>query len=484
MPKVKTPKKTSKKLSPEQTTTVNNGLGGAIFGSGVPGAGHGFGGPGTQTVSQVGEIFNDLRWYFASNFRQALSEAYVELGLIQTIVDVPVDDALRGGVGVLSKLLSPEQLQELRNRMEREEDTVTYGQGVKWKRLFGGGGVLIITDEDPALPFDPTRLPMGANLAYRACDMWELSYDLQNMEGYNPVQHDEKFDYYSYYGTKIHKSRVIKLTGLVAPSFLRPRLRGWGFSVIESVIRSINQYLEGTNLIYELLDEAKIDVYQIKNLVNTLLSPTGQQQVAERIQLANRQKNYQHAIVMDAEDKYEQKSLTFSGLADVMKEVRMQVASDLRMPLTKLFGISAAGFSSGEDDIENYNAMVERTIRGSAKKDILQMVELRCQQMFGFIPEDLSIEFEPLRVLSKEQEETVKEKQFNRITAAYTSGMISLEQAQSAMNKENLIGVQLEPETLPEGSNEIAAPGEEGPEGSDNDSDTEDVSEFVPEESE
>ena len=31
---------------------------------------------------------------------------------------------------------------------------------------------------------------------------------------------------------------------------------------------------------------------------------------------------------------------------------------NLKMPITKLFGISAAGFSSGEDDIENYNSMI------------------------------------------------------------------------------------------------------------------------------
>jgi uncharacterized protein len=444
--------KTEKDIKNE---AIQNGLWGAVFGGGFPGQGYGFGGPGTQEVSQAGELFNDLRWYFVSNFRQLLSEAYVEIGLIQTVVDVPVDDALRGGVEIISKQLSPDQLDRLRDQITREDDLKKVSQALKWNRLFGGAGVMILTDQDPATPLEIDLITEDTPLEFRAVDMWELYFDLQNTEGYDAAIQEEKFEYFSYYGTKVHKSRVMKMKGLEAPSFLRPRLRGWGFSVVESLIRSINQYLEGTNLIYELLDEAKIDVFGMKNLTNTLLNPQGTQQVATRVKLANQQKNFQHALVMDAEDKYEQKTLTFSGLADVMKEVRMQIASDLRMPLTKIFGISASGFNSGEDDIEVYNGMIESTIRSKAKRDILKVCELRCQKMFGFIPDDLSIEFEPLRVMSGEQEETCKEKQFNRVMMAFQAGLMSLEEARNALNKNDLLLIQLENAGLPQGSDEI-----------------------------
>ena len=50
------------------------------------------------------------------------------------------------------------------------------------------------------------------------------------------------------------------MKGLTAPSFLRPRLRGWGFSVVEKLVRSINQYIKATDLGFEVLDEFKLDV--------------------------------------------------------------------------------------------------------------------------------------------------------------------------------------------------------------------------------
>ena len=259
---------------------------------------------------------------------------------------------------ITSKELTPDQLEQLEDTFLRLDDMGKCAQALKWTRLFGGGGVIIFSSQILSTPLDEQALAGTDKLEFHAVDMWELYYDMQNADGYDEAIQDEKFEFYSYYGQKVHKSRVLRMKGITAPSFLRPRLRGWGLSVIEIMVRSLNQYMKGTNLIYELLDEAKIDVYGIKNLTNTLLSQNGTQKIAERVQLANRQKNFQHALVMDAQDTYQQKSLTFSGLADVMEQVRYQVAADLRMPLTKIFGISAAGFNSGEDDIEVYNGMV------------------------------------------------------------------------------------------------------------------------------
>lgn len=398
----------------------------------------------TTQLSQVQTLYKNNRWYMVSNQRQVLNEIYVEHGLVQTIIDVPVDDGLRGGVEIKTKQLSPEEIEKLSVEMEREADLTKVGQAAKWNRLFGGAGIMIITDQDPELPLDVNAIGPDTPLDFRAVDMWELFWDKQNTEGYDAEIQEEVYEFYNYYALKIHKSRVMKLKGLTAPSFIRPRLRGWGFSVIESLIRSINQYLKSQDLTFEVLDEFKIDVYKIKNYTNALLSAQGTANIIKRVQLANQQKNFQSALTMDSEDDFVQKELSFAGLAETMKEIRMQVASDLRMPLTKIFGISASGFSSGEDDIENYNAMVESQVRQKLKFEILKVVEIRCQKMFGFIPDDISIDFKPLRMLSAEQEENVKTQKFNRILAAAQAGYISPTQFNDACNKENLLEIQLD----------------------------------------
>ena len=429
------------KVKNTTTTTLPAGIGGGLsfnpfdLNSGLQ----------SQPVSQPWTAYSNLRNYLVSNFRQLLSEMYVEIGLVQTIVDLPIEDALRGGVKIISHQLEESQIEELRNSLDRDNDLVAIAQGAKWSRLFGGGGVLILTDQDPETPLDIKKITKKEELEFRAVDMWELFQGETNPgDKYDPTIGMQTYNYYSYYGEKVHASRVLKMVGQPAPSFIRPRLRGWGLSVVEVLLNSINQYLKSTNIAYEVLDEFKVDVYKIKALASTLMSPSGDISVKERIALMNYQKNYQNAIVMDKEDDWDHKQLSFTGLAEAMTGIRMQVASDMRMPLTKLFGISAAGFNSGEDDIENYNSMIESKIRGKIKHDILRMIEIKCRKLFEFVPDDLEIEFFPLRVLGGVDEETVKTQKIQRLKLAYDDGIIDDKIYKEALNKGKLLDVSVD----------------------------------------
>lgn len=397
-------------------------------------------------LSQTDSLYINNRWYLVSNQRQVLSQLYAEHGLIQTLVDVPVDDGLRGGIIIHSKQLG-DDVEELQHIVEKENIlTFAFGEALKWNRLYGGAGVLCITDQDPEEPFNIEAIGPDTPLEFRSADLWELFWDKQNLEQYEPEIQEYDAEFYSYYGKRVHKSRVRKMKGKQAPSFIRPRLRGWGLSVVEAVIRSFNQYLKENDLIYEVMDEFKLDIYKIQGFNSTLLDSGGADRIRNRVQLANQQKNYQKALTMDAEDDYMQKQLSFSGLAEIMKEIKMGIACDLRMPMTKLFGISAAGFNSGEDDIENYNAMIESEIRAKCKHDIMWMLEILCKKHFGFVPDDLKIEFKPLRMLSAEQEETVKNHKFARLIQAQQAGLIQVKEFKDGCNKDNLLPVQIDPE--------------------------------------
>lgn len=398
-------------------------------------------------VSKADTLFLSCRNYLVSNYRQLLSELYVENGLVQTIVDVPVDDALRGGVDIKTKQLDADEIEELHAEMEAENDTAVLAQGLKWNRLYGGGGLLIITGQDATTELDIDAIDPDEPLSFRAVDMWEL-YDPAFSEAEErsaqfkqilPIQ-----DHFVFYGQRIHKSRVLTMKGKVPPSFIRARLRGWGFSVVEALVRSINQYLKSNNIAFEVLDEFKLDIFRIDGFNQSLITPDGTAKILKRVALANQQKNYQDALTMDIKDEYIQKQLSFAGVADIMKEIRMQVASDMRMPMTKLFGISAAGFNSGEDDIEVYNSMVESEVRSKARHPHLELIKIRAKKKFGFVPDDMTLVYRPMRVLTAEQEETVKTNKLNRVVIAFDKGLCSGKEAAEAINRDNLLPVQVE----------------------------------------
>lgn len=435
-------------------------------------------------ISQLDTLFKSQRWGLLSNQRQLISQMYVEHGLVQTIIDVPVDDAFRGGLEITTKQLSEEQITELLTQLESEGDVEEYGQGQKWKRLYGGGAVMVITDQDPSTPLSTKELTDDSYVEFKAIDMWELNNPnfhqddraVQHQDGngedvtpdLSPEHPEEsvpverlklstKNGCYDYYGEKVHKSRIRILRGMTAPSFIRPRLRGWGLSELERLVRSINQFLKSTDLTFEVLDEFKLDIFKIKNLKDYMMSSKGKQAISDRVAMANQQKNYQNALTMDSEDDYDHKQLSFTGLAEVMTGIRMQVACDMRMPLTKIFGISAAGFSSGEDDIENYNSVVESSIRSKSKSDLLWMVKIRCKQLFGIIPTDLSISFKPLRVLGAVDEESVKDKKFTRLLQTQQAGLCSVKEFKDGVNKGELLPIKLDTsvDLLDESGNEF-----------------------------
>jgi len=121
----------------------------------------------------------------------------------------------------------------------------------------------------------------------------------------------------------------------------------------------------------------------------------------------------------------------------------LNLCAALKIPKNKLFGESAGGFSSGEDALENYNSTVE-ALREELEPAILDVVELRCQQLFGFMPEDVDIEWQPLRVLTGNEAEDVKVKKQQRIMERFQNGLETAQEASIELKKEGLLSVDTE----------------------------------------
>lgn len=373
---------------------------------------------------------------------QELTYAYVNFGLVQRFIDQPILDALRGGIVVKSKELG-DKVKDIDIYMKDKGIYDAFINANKWKRLYGGGGLIINTSGKPNQPLNIDDIPQGAELELYDADLWELNYAF-NVESVNEFENDEGSGTvkYNYYGVPLNDQRVIRLSGKRAPSLVRRQLRGWGMSELERLMMSINQYMKNQQCIFEGLDEFKLDVYKFTGF-NEALATANEEQIAKKVREVNDNKNFQNAVVLDKEDDYVTKQITFSGLAEMVKEIRIGVACDLNMPITKLFGISSAGFNSGDDDIENYNAMIESEIRQPLRTPLLKVLKIVCKILFGFIPEDLDFEYKPLRILSGEQEEKVKSRKLERILNSLKLGIIDAKTACKVINNSNVLDIQI-----------------------------------------
>jgi phage-related protein (TIGR01555 family) len=379
--------------------------------------------------------------------RTTLTYAYSTFGILQKFIDQPVEDAFRGGIKIQSGELDADNINDIQKYLTEHNILQEVKDLAKWTSLYGGGGMIINTPSQKGdKPLNINAINKNTNLSFKAADLWELSPTNLPPQGENkPYSCSGYFDpSFMYYGTNLDRSRILLSKGKTAPSLIKPTLRGWGMSVVEKVIRSLNQYIKNNDLIFEMLDEAKIDVYGIKDFNSSLQVEGGADKLAKNLQMMNQVKNYQNAIVKDQEDDYEQKQMNFGGLSEMLQQIRIGIAADLSMPMTKLFGLSASGFNSGEDDIENYNSMIESEYRGKFDHIITQMLQLICKKLFDFIPDDLRIDYYPLRILGAEEEERVKAQQLSSVLQLYDRGLITSKEVKEELNQLNIFVTDLE----------------------------------------
>lgn len=390
-------------------------------------------------------LWNNVSQRLLSLEPMTLNYAYKTYGLIQTAIDQPIYDAFRGGVEISSATLSPEEIDKLEKKLKQEQDLEKIQDALRWEALFGGAVLIANTDQDSEKELNERRLHDG-KLTFIASDRWESINTDPNV---NP--HSANF---LYRGEQlVDHTRCRVLTGKTAPYYVRMRLQGWGLSELEATLPPLIQYLKSMNVILELLDEAKIDILKIKGLSSVLAQADGTAKIRRRVNVAAANKNYKSMLTMDAEDSYEQKTLTFAGLSEMCKEIRIQVSAYLKRPVSKLWGVGSSGFSSGEDDLENYNSIVED--KRTTGEDLLRWVtDLRCIQMFGRKIPDIEFKWKPLRVLSATDEQTILDRKVDNVMKMMNGKVLTQKQGAEKLVKEEIIN--LTPEELEKVPDEYA----------------------------
>lgn len=420
------------RINNAKTNTVNNGLASALD---LP-CGNGYI---QNPLTNPATLYYNSSPVLLTLIWQPLTYAYKSNGFIQTAINQIVDDAFRNdGLIIKTKTLASDELAKLYKVMEDEGDIEEIKDTIRWGQLYGGGVLIANTDQNPELPLDEKQLK-GRRLKFMSSDRWQCiangisPYLAKSFTLTDNMREDTQS------GITIDSSRIGVFTGVKAPYLLRAMLQGWGLSIFEAIIPPLTQYLKSMGVTLELLDEAKIDVIKIFDLANILLSPNGEAQIRKRLQVVTENKNYKSSIAMDSQDDYQQKQISFSGLPEMIVQIQYLVCAALKRPYSKIFGKGSSGFSSGEDDLENYNTIVDSEIRTPAARLIKWAIGLRCLQLFGRIPPDLSIDWKPLRVMSEKDEAEIKDKQFSRYIQLFDRRLIKGQAMATHLAQEGII---------------------------------------------
>lgn len=329
--------------------------------------------------------------YDAANWPE-LEAAYTNNWIAKQIVNVPVDDGIREW-----RAWQCEEAAEIEAEEHRLDLKGSYKEGRYWARLYGGSIILMVTDQPLDQPLDVSKVKKGGLKRLVVLDRWDVSP--QNFNYFSPIDANYLMpENYTVTGgaTMIHWTHVIRCDGELLPRRMRALNNGWGDSTLRRVMEDVKDAVATKGGIASLVLEANVDVIQRKGLSNELASDQDTQ-ILKRYGLAAQMKSIVNTLLLDGDETYERKSLAFSGLSQIMEQFMVWLSGAADIPMTRLFGRSAAGLSAtGEGDLNNYYDSVRAEQEGVFRMELRRLDDVLMMSALGRIPDECSYEWRPL----------------------------------------------------------------------------------------
>lgn len=310
------------------------------------------------------------------------------------------EDMVRNWREIFSNDLDSKQLDAF-TKFERAlklRETLT--KALQWSSLYGSVGLLIVTDGvNFAAPLQPTEqlkrliiLPKWKISASGTKDDNVLSPNFGRYSEYSILGGSQSIN--------VHYSRLLIVNANDAPLSDNEI---WGVSDLEKILDALKRFDTASANIGDLIFESKIDIFRIAGLSDKIAAGL-ENEVANTIAAVQAIKSATNSLLLDIENEYDRKELTFSGLKDLLTEFRNAVAGAADMPVTILFGQSVSGLASGDEDIQNYHEAIHR-LQEARLRPIFETIDpLICNELFGGLPADWWFEFTPLTTVNQEQQ--------------------------------------------------------------------------------
>jgi phage-related protein (TIGR01555 family) len=305
---------------------------------------------------------------------------YTDDGLGSRIVDLIPDDMFRKGWtfdfdDVESQDQQKEYAQYYIDAFDAMNVKTQLNFGEKWGRLYGGAiGIIGALDgrgmDKQIIPksikeWDEIRIIDRSDISFAAI---EFQMDPKKKRYMKPEFYTVKIEtgIGASQDQRVHWSRVLEFHGKMVPQGSSRRLdrerRYWGLSVLQPAYEMLASVGSSFGAINQLIQQASVGKYKLKDLADILAAPEGEKAVQRRIQAMDLMQSVFHGIFMDADEDFVRENISFAGLSDIIYQLFTMLSAQVGIPLTRLFGVSPAGLNStGESDQLNYYDMVAST---------------------------------------------------------------------------------------------------------------------------
>lgn len=362
--------------------------------------------------------------------------------LIRKIVDVPPFDMTRewrdwqADGSDIEAIEAEERRLQLRAKAQR---------ALVLARLFGGSAIILGTgDSDTEQPLR-TDAVRKAGLAYvHVMSRWQIAEGQPRLDPADPWFGQP--DFFTITGAnnlqvRLHPSRVVAFVGQRAPEggFHSNASWFWGDPIMQSIGDAVKNADLAQSGFAALIDEAKLDIVKMPNLLSLWSTDEHEQRLMGRLNAAQLGKSTFRALLLDKEEEWEQRQVTWAGIPDIMMAFLNIVAGAADIPATRLLGQSPKGLqSTGDGEERDYRAMVKARQNELLRPALERIDELLIPSALGSVASDVYWEFAPLDQPDQKDAATV-EKTFAEAAQAYANSGVVPDAALSAIVKNRIV---------------------------------------------
>lgn len=332
-----------------------------------------------------------------------LRAAYQSSWMAEKIVDIPVEDALRKKRAWQA---GTDQVTALEAEETRLGLFAKLMQAGKLARQDGHAAIYIaVGDTDPMEPLDPAKVGKDglrslAVLTKAQCKPGELEDDIESplfgaprnwLIGTSRTQ------------VEVHPSRLALFTGKPTLHPFSPTVAGAqiGTSALEAPWQAIKDAESTVGNIASLVFEANVDIYKIPGFMAKIGDSSYEDRILSRLTLANLSKGTAKALVLDAEEEFDRKAVSFAALPDILREMMQIVAGAADIPLTRFLGTSPTGLSTtGDGDMDTYYDRIQAMQELDIRPALGVLDECLIRSALGERPDEVFYTWPPLRQMN------------------------------------------------------------------------------------
>lgn len=353
--------------------------------------------------------------------------------IAKAIIEKPANEMLKNGFSIHSQI-EPDKINKIMNIWQKTKTQNKFLKCLKWARLYGGCLLIPMIENqgDLSKPLDyETIMPDS----YKGCftvDRWSgVSPSIELVDNIT----DPDFGQPEYYDVsdnttgktfRIHHSRVIKMIGREMPYWEEIAETYWGASELEHVYTELKKRDDTSANISFLIFLANIRVFKMEGMSQML--SIGDQQAAQRVYETMKTMNHlmcnTGTLAIDKEEDFAMHGYSFTGINDVYESFMLDISGAAEIPVDKLFGRSPSGFNSGAETLQNYYDTIDEKRETYVREPLEKIVKIITMSALGEIPDDIKIDFNPVRRPSDLEKSDLAQKNAQPIFDAYAGGLI------------------------------------------------------------